>query len=246
MERSLAWLLVLASSSFLVACKKSDDHGAEPGELGRGTFKYACGQGGADAQCNDDADLAIVDPSTNLPSVALSSTFNVGFLPNDDSDGTLRGTQSGDADFLAIDSSVGSAQYVAERTGYVAVIGLDDHPLDLVHVKIESIDHLEFANTNPSAGGTLKGQVTVPGLTISASASSAPTMLVRVVPMTADRRLLAGALACKWTTSDATIVAIDGGATQNIVKVDLLKNGTATLHVTLGALSGDVTLTVGA
>jgi hypothetical protein len=234
-----AFSLAIAIAS--LACKKSDETGVQVGELGRGTFVYICGSG-ADAQCNDNADLSIVDPSTNLPSVALGSTFNVNYRSNGDKS-TTGPTQSGDLDFLSVDTA--STGYDAKRVGLVALLGIYHGRVeDLVHAHIEALDHLEFANTNPSGGGSFKGEVTVPGLNVDASATAAPTMLVRVVPMTKDRRLLAGALPCQWTTSDATTAAIDGASTGNIVSVKLLKSGTATLHVTLGPLAGDVTLTI--
>ena len=232
-----------SSLALLVACKSSTtEHGVQAGELGRGTFTYSCGSG-ADAECNDNSDLAIVDPATNLPSVAVGATFSIGYKSNQTN--AVGISQSGDLDLLAVDSKGSKPGFLAKRAGFVAVVGVYLVNEDLVHVHVEELDHLEFANTTPTAGGSFKGAVTVPGLTVSASAAVAPTMLLRVVPMTKDRRLLAGALACQWTSTDPTLIQIDGPATQNIVSIKLLKSGTGKLHVTLGTLASDVTLTVG-
>ncbi len=245
---TLGLLSALGALVTLTGCKKTDDptHGVQPGELGRGKFSYVCGHG-ADAQCNDNADIPIVDPSTNLPNVAVGSTFSVAYKSNaDEAKGAGTGiTQSGDLDLLAIDTSGAAPGYQAKRVGFVAVLGIWSGNEDLVHLKIVDVDHLEFANTEPTGGGSFKGKVTVPGLDLTLSSSSAASMLFRVVPLTKDRRLLAGALTCKWTTSDPTVLAIDGDDTQNILKTKLLKTGVAKLHVTLGAKSGDVTVTVG-
>ena len=116
---------------------------------------------------------------------------------------------------------------------------------DVAHMLFQTIDHLEFAHTNPT-GGSFKGNVTVPGLSITVSVAGGPvTQLFRVVPMTADRKLLAGSLPCMWTSSDATTAQVTTDPTQNIVTVQLNKAGTATLHVTLGSAAADVTVTLG-
>lgn len=228
----------LLASVAVTGCDSTQSgNGQQPGELGRGTFTYTCGPG-ADAQCNQNADLAIVDPSTNLPPIALGSTFDLGY-----SNGA---TQADDTAGIVLDQAVNL--YGAAQTGYVAVFGLrgsgSSAPAeDLVHLKIVSVDHLEFAQTSPS-GGTFKGVVTAPGITVNVTVGSGtPTQLLRVVPMTSDRKLIAGALPCNWTSNDPTIAQVASDPGQNIVTVKLLKAGTTKVHVTLGSLAGDVTVT---
>jgi hypothetical protein len=228
-------LVVLAAAG----CSSSPGNGTSPGELGRGKFSYYCDPNYkvADAQCNDNADLAIVDPSTNLPSIALGASFNVTFSDGRD--------YTDDTNAIALDPN--TMRFVAIETGYAVLVGHRDdqgNAEDLVHVTIEQIDHIEFAHTAPM-GGSFKGEVTAPGLMASFTVQGGPvTQLFRVVPLTKDRRLLAGALPVKWTSSDPSVVQVMTDPTQNIITVQILKSGTATLHVTLGETAGDVTLTV--
>jgi hypothetical protein len=227
----------------VAACSSSSGNGVQPGELGRGKFAYACGPG-ADAQCNDNADLAIVDPATNLPPIALGSIFSVGYT---DKYGGSQHTYIADSSFFA----VRDGWLVALQTGEAAIWGespgsSDYKPKleDMVHVKVVSVDHLELAQTKPM-GGSFKGVVTVPGLTATATLAGAPvTQLFRVVPMTADRKLVAGGLLCSWTSNNPQVATIMTDPTKNIVTVQYAQAGMATLHVTLGALAADVNVTV--
>jgi hypothetical protein len=217
-----------------LGCSSASGNGAQAGELGRGTFSYVCGPG-ADAQCNSNADLPIVDPSTNLPPVALGSLFDLDYAPGR--------VESDDEAVLPV---VDNQWFYAKGSGYVAVVGSKGGTADdLVHVLVEPIDHLEFAQSAVT-GGSFMGEVTVPGLTATVTVNGGPlTQYYRVVPLTQDRKLLAGGLPCMWTSSNPSVGRVVSDPAQNIVQVQFSQNGMVTFHVTLGSAAGDVNVTVG-
>ncbi|MBI5538229.1 MAG: hypothetical protein HY898_36240 [Deltaproteobacteria bacterium] len=242
-------IVVAAAIAALSGCDKSKDASAsQAGELGRGTFTYVCGTG-ADAQCNDNSDLALVDPATNFPPIALGATFSSSFKVNDAQDPSA--VMSAVPDML--DSETVPKYLIAKKVGWVALLGMESaggtRVSDLIHAKVEPLDHLEVAQSAPTGGGgaDFKGKVTAPGIdvTITGSTPSTPvTQMFRVVPMTKDRKLLAGALPCQWTTSNEAVARITTDAGQNIITVEL-KPGDATLKAALGGLTVDVKVKVG-
>jgi hypothetical protein len=244
-------LTVVAIAS--LGCNSDAEKGTQAGELGRGKFQYVCGStGDPDAQCNENADLAIVDPATNMPAIALGGRFAVTFIKKDAPSGNTGVYAQGLSELTAFDYK--DQFHTAKKAGWAALIGFTDgggysNARDLVHVRIEPIDHLEVAQTTPTGGGggDFKGKVTVPGLTVDVTVSSPTTpvtQMFRVVPLTLDRRLLAGALACQWTSSNPSVANITTDPTKNIITVEL-KPGTATIHVTLGDKATDVQVKVG-
>jgi len=243
---TVAWAVVA-----LVSCNSSSGPPKQPGELGRGVFSYSCGPG-ADAQCNQNADLAPLDQSTNLPPVAVGAVFGITFAMNP----ATAGDQPNPGHTKAVATSfvdVGGANlFTAKRAGYTAIIGYAGVPIeaneeavDLVHTHLAAIDHIEFAQSS-AMGGNFQNEVTVAGLAVNVTVSGSPvTQLFRVVPVTPDHKLLAGALPVMWTSSDPTTAPITTDPTQNIITVQFNSAGTVTLHATLASFSGDVTVTVG-
>jgi hypothetical protein len=73
------------------------------------------------------------------------------------------------------------------------------------------------------------------------------TFRFRVTPAAADgKTILAGSFPCMWTTSDKDIANITTDPTDNIVTiVSGPKQGTATIHVTLGPMATDIPITLG-
>jgi hypothetical protein len=249
-------LAVLCSAG----CKSTDSgNGKQVGELGRGVFGYVCGSG-ADAQCNDNADVAIVDPSTNLPVVAVGGSFFVTYASNASSTNNVPDGHTDTVDTTFIDVDPTGTQYVAKRAGYAVLYGLQgtvamtachavscdgDAPEDLVHLLLQPVDHIEFAHS-AVMGGSFKQEVTTPGGgMVSLTVNGQPlTELFRVVPMTKDRNLLAGSLPIMWTSSDTSVGQITTDPTQNIITLQLEKAGTTMLTATLATMMGTLTVTV--
>jgi hypothetical protein len=243
-----------------VGCSSSSNgNGKQAGELGRGVFGYSC-VSAADAQCNNNADVAIVDASTNLPSVAVGATFYVTYASNASSTNNVPDGHVDTVDTTFIDIDATGIEFVAKRAGLAVLYGLQgtvamtachsvtcdgDAPEDLVHLQLQAIDHIEFAHS-ALMGGTFKGEVTTPGGgMVSLTVNGQPlTELFRVVPMTKDRKLLAGSLPIMWTSSDTTVGQITTDPTQNIVTLQLEKAGTTMLTATLATMMGTLTVTV--
>lgn len=250
---------VLIALAALGCSSSSSNNGKQVGELGRGTFAYAC-TSMADAQCNDNADVAIVDPSTNLPTVAVGGTFQVTYYSNGNQGSTPDGhTDTVDAAFIDVDTS--GMSYVAKRAGYGVIYGVPGGsschtrmcdgtaPQDLVHMYLQPVDHIEFAHS-AVMGGSFKGEATTPGggMVMFTVNGQPATQLFRVVPMTKDRKLLAGSLPIMWTSSNTMVGQITTDPTQNIITLQLSTAGTTMLTATVtapaGALTGTLTVTV--
>ena len=70
------------------------------------------------------------------------------------------------------------------------------------------------------------------------------TIEFRVSPVTADDRILAGALPCAWSSSNSSVAQIVGASDENVIDVSTGQAGSTTIGVQLGSLTASVPLTV--
>ena len=244
MRRIQRGICIVMAPLALAACEESGGGGppTQEGELGNGTFTYDC-HVESDAQCDDSSVVAPVDETLkSLPSVAVGATFQVNYS----SKGSTPYTTSPVPEFIVEESEdpdgdgVSIGFYRAVRPGIGVLLGQSSAgPEDLVHVRLEEV--ADVVVTRIDAGGNFGFD----GAGVIDVNVKLEETYFRAVPVTADKRLLSGGLPCMWTSSDAEVVAIDSEPTDNVVHVQMKKEGTATLRVDLGGISKEVTLTVG-
>jgi hypothetical protein len=241
-QHSKRSIFIMFAAFALASCgETSGPEAVQEGELGNGTFIYDCHEE-SDAQCDENSVLALPDETLKtLPSVAVGAAFRVRYDPKE-GDGSI---DSPVPDFItneAVMSEGGSGAVFlrAARAGIGVLSGsVSIYPEDLVHVRIEEAKDLVVTRIDTTGNFGFDGAGVV-----DVSVKLEDTYF-RVVPVTEDKRILSGALPCMWTTSDEAVVTITSDPTSNVVGVQMKQQGTATLHVKLGDLEKDVTVTVG-
>lgn len=235
-------ILILFAASALASCNEAGGPEAvQEGELGNGTFVYDCHEE-SDAQCDANSVLALPDETLKtLPSIAVGAAFSVRYDPKE-GDGSI---DSPVPDFITNEAVMsenggGSVFLRAARAGIGVLSGsVGIYPEDLVHVRIEEAKDIVVTRIDTSGNFGFDGAGVV-----DVSVKLEETFF-RAVPVTEDKRILSGALPCMWTTSDEAVVAITSDPTSNVVQAQMKQQGTATLHVKLGDIEKDVTVTVG-
>ncbi|MSP25972.1 MAG: hypothetical protein EXR75_12595 [Myxococcales bacterium] len=232
-----ALLIFAALSGCYPKGKDESKTASEGGELGNGTFTYACGPL-SDAFCVVDADkpAASADQSVPFPVVATGSRFTMTYKSDEPPASPFWVTVLAPEFFTATEEG---KYLIARLHGFAALGGPEgDGGLeDLTHLEIADPVALRFSQEDTS--GNINGSFG--GLDVAVSSA---LHRFRVAPVDAADGLLAGALPCSWTTSDASVVAITTDVASNVIEVSFGKAGTATLGATLGDLSGEVQVTV--
>lgn len=217
----------LLAISALLGCD-DDEENQLAGELGEGTFTYLC-QLDSDAQCDrgeETSDLA-------LANIALQGRFGIAYSES------VEYLQPASTDRLDYDDA--AELWVAGQTGWVGVMAINNlgRVDDFAHFYV--VEPVGLRISQRQASGEFTGSFG--GVSISVSAQSPITL--RVAPTDDQDAVLAGALDCSWTSSDPATARIAGDATDNVILVEPLQNGTATLSVSLGELTAQTTIEVG-
>lgn len=245
MRAGLACLLVAS----LVACdddttgdKSSGSQAPEPskegGLFGNAVFTYKC-LSPSDAQCDNDALGTGAGGSTSrLPQIAEGSTFAL--TPQ-----LTALAPPGDPPVITAlhptFATVNGEAITAVKEGYTTLgFNRGAEVVDLLNVEIVKPDGMHLASADPTSDFK---DLSVSGGGVKATATF--TFRFRALPGKGSAPL-AGSFPCLWTTSDKDIANITTDATDNIVTIVTgTKQGTATIHVTLGPYASDIPLTVG-
>ncbi len=205
----------------------------QKGDLGNATFTYQCGPD-SDPQCNADSELAPIGKGSQFPTLALGSTF------------LLQAQRAGEAGTGALtvtpvstgflDADASGKLMIAKRAGVVTVLATSGtDTIDLTTVVVTAPDHVKLLQGSPT-NSFKNGSVVVGPGGVTAQANVQVTFKFRAFAVDKSDGVLAGALPCNWTTSDATIANITTPANANIVSVVSGKAGTATITNTIGGL----------
>lgn len=229
----------------------SVDAAGERGELNNGTFFYVCNDK-ADAQCDEDAVVGARDPATSaFPPLARGGRFSVRFEYDDDP--VLLNYLIFAGPY--VEGMEGSPVFTAVAPGVTAVAAVDESSslaYDLVHLTVVEPAALRISETTTTqervediaAGVDLElGSDAV--LDITAEVTLATRTFFRAAPVDGAGNVLAGALDTTWTSSDPGVVAIVSDPENNVIEIEPLGSGTATLTVTMGDLTATVPVEAG-
>lgn len=234
MRRRLA-LAVLAALA-ATGCGDSDVDGTL-GENGEGVFRYTCIEDG-DARCNETAAVSSIETSGTLGvnlelphAIAVDARFDLTYV----------GDAFDDGDFLVVDIEPARGDLVTHAGGFQIAVpgpfaflarnGPRRRVIDFIHLEARRVEELAVWHA----------QAKITALDLAAGA----TTDVAVVPTDGDGTALAGALGFNWTTSDPSVVVIEGtGINEDEVQVTAAAAGSATITVTQGELSRQIDVTV--
>jgi hypothetical protein len=234
--------LALSLAITAVGCEdKGGSAAARGGQLGAATFTYVCGKG-EDPQCNTDSELAQPGEFSTFPRIAVGAAFGLGIKPKE---------RQFDNDSLKLDFSEtlfevdeAKTNFKGKSPGVMSILAnYNSETLDLTWLEVVKADHIKLIQGTPD-GKFKDGSIKIGPDGVAGQANVQFTFKFRAVAADKDDKLLAGALPCMWTTSDAAIANITSPPTANIVTVVSGNPGTATVHVTLGDMQGDITLKV--
>jgi hypothetical protein len=206
------------------------------GELGNGTFTYECPPGndvdvGCDPTNEPEASTSFEEAdsgTTSIPPViAVGAAFTVTFTTANDA-----GVIQGDNGYTVTPASTRLAvqsgdELVAQRPGYLALLAAS--------LGTGSVDDFIFVRFAPIASIT-------PTLSVVSVAPEAIETL-SVTAQDAQMEALAGRLSCSWTSGDKNIV-FNGPTSGASVRVEGLTEGNATVKVTCGPASSEVSVRV--
>ena len=237
----LIWLLPILA----VGCEPKEKMTGPPvkvGEIGSATFVYGCGPD-SDVQCNMDAELAPKAMNTVFPQVAVGSKFAITTVTNVEA-GTGAPLGVGTAGTVMVDVDPMSKLLLGKKEGYGALLALSGTTVvDITSIHLAVPTKLEILQGTPD-GKFLGGSVSIGPGGVSATSSVVYTFRFRAIPKDDSGGILAGALPCNWTTSDANVAKITTPPQQNIVTVVSGTAGTANIDVTLGPLKGQIVIKV--
>ena len=244
-SRAMRLARVALAAVLLVACDDKKTNTGPPtkvGEIGAALYTYGCA-GDSDAQCDVDAELAPKAMNTQFPRVASGSRLSIT---------AARKVEAGAGAMLSV-APVGVALFdvdaqtkvlSAKRAGWGSLLAMDNATVvDLTAISIGDPKTLKLLQATPD-GKFLGGSVTIGPGGVSATANVQYTFRFRALPLDDRGQILAGALPCAWTTSDANVAKLTSNPADNIAVVVSGAAGTATVKVTLGPLSGEVAIKV--
>lgn len=224
-QRVLGFFAVLALAAPVSGCLTT-------GELGGGSFGYACPNQGNDAAC----DTAFDGQELALPrKVAVGSVFSLSFH-GDASSPVAYVVYPASADIL----SPSGSGFVFQKPLFAAVLARDvgGRVGDFIHLKGAAVDHL----------AVLKLSNVVNDLKLSVDQS----VTLHVVPMDETGEVLAGAFTYTWTDKGAGAVIdfanetdLSGNPKSNTIVVTGKAAGTVDLAVQTGKSTVVVHVTVG-
>jgi hypothetical protein len=225
----------------VVGCEDKDKSAAvRGGQLGAAEFSYICGRG-EDPQCNTDSELAQPGEFSSFPRIAVGASFGLGVKPKKGPDGNAITLDFSETIFEVDEAKT---NFKGKTPGVMSVLAIRySEVVDLTWMEIVKADHIKLIQGTPD-GKFKDGSIKIGPEGVSGQASVQFTFKFRAVAADKDDKLLAGAFPCMWTTSDATIANITSSPTANIATVVSGNPGTATIHVTLGDMQGDITLKV--
>lgn len=245
MRAGLAFLLVAS----LVACdddktgdKSSNNTPPEPskegGLFGNAVFTYKC-LSLSDAQCdNDELGAGAGGSTSRLPQIAEGSTFAL-------TSELTASAPPGDPPILTAlhpaFATVDGEVITAVKEGYTTLgFSRGNDIVDLLNVEIVKPDGMHLASKDPTSEFK---DISLSSGGVKATATF--TFRFRALPGKGNAPL-AGSFPCLWTTSDKDVADITSDPTDNIVTIVTgTKQGTATIHVTLGPYANDIPITVG-
>lgn len=238
--RSRAFPFALVIAMLAAGCddKTASTPDAQPppqqqGDIGNATFTYQCGPD-SDPQCNVDSELAPIAKDSQFPVIAAGSTFLLQAQ-------RARDAGTGPLDVVPvstsfIDKDTTGKLMTAKRAGVTTVLAKNGaDTVDLTTVVLTAPDHVKLLQGSPT-GSFQNGSVVIGPNGVTAQANVQYTFKFRAFAVDKSDGVLAGALPCQWTTSDATIANITTPPQQNIVTVVSGKAGTATITNTIGTL----------
>jgi hypothetical protein len=191
------------------------------GGLGQASFTYVCPTGGGphapgpDAWCDSTADRSAI------PDVAIGAPFRLAV--DRDSTGGPQPAVPG----LAQSTPQGWALAQEGWLGFLAWSGPD--VIDFTHVRGEPVASLVWDDAEDATPTSL-------------AVSSSPVLL-SVSPMDANGATLGGALACTFSVSDPSVLAVTG--TGRVASVLGLASGDATLTAACGGVEARTSIHVG-
>jgi hypothetical protein len=202
----------------LTACAPTSTPNEQVGTLGNGTFNYAC-------ISNDDPECpnALGTTPATFPTIALGGTFSITYTSTNSSDpsATVMAVSPSffanqGEDFTAI--LTGTPSFVAETPAGAV--------LDYTTVTVASINSISVSDTT--------------------RVSSEPYHSYLATAMGAVNEPLGGRVLYTWSSSDPSVLTLQGGqeTPSSSVHVVWLKNGTATLTATSGTVSGSLSINV--
>jgi hypothetical protein len=207
------------ASLTLAACAPGPTPNDQAGTLGNGSFSYAC-ISNDDPECPDSLDAA----ATTFPTIALGGTFNITYMSTNSSYPTATVmavspeyfVNQGE-DFTAI--LTGTPSFVAETPAGAV--------LDYTSVTVASINSIVVSDT-------------------TSADDSEPYHSYLSTAMGAVDEPLGGRVLYNWSSSDPTVLTLQGGqeTPASSVHVVWLKNGTATLTAASGSVSGSLSINV--
>lgn len=246
--RGRAGRLFAAAATFvaLAGCNASDfDQSRVEGDLGRGDFKYEC-VSPADVACEFRCTLFDCEASaTNerasvFPTrVAVGSLFALTYDHHNNEAASSRyrvvpASPSWVDTAAGANPSPGSAAetFVARRTGQLAFLARNQsgHVADFLHVEFAPLDHLEVNDFG--------------AVTATAKLSPGEDIVLQAYPQGQDGRVLGGSLSYAWASSDEAIASVKVGSASDRIKIEAKAAGTATVRVSVGEISREITIVV--
>jgi hypothetical protein len=210
----------------ITACDPLRNQTGIEGELGNGKFTYECAAV-ADPLCdNGETEIALDND------IAKGSRFEMKYRARDSG---MTGVVSA-SDVRLEELSSSSGVFEAKEVGKVGIVarrGSTD--LDILHVYVAEVDHLEI-----EAGLATN----TPTVTTSFDADAGDHIVLRGFAVDDRSNLLAGALDCQWSVDDPTLVSIDSLEGDNRIDITALSEGTATLTLTMGEQTAQFTVNV--
>ena len=215
------------------------DSAYKTGSLGNGGFVFACSDGVA---CSEFSTGDAKDFPKN--GVALGSTFNISFVPNDAMNASaINGTPADDKDIAV--SGLGpffsggpDGILASDREGYGAIVA--EHAngvvVDFVNVRIAKPSNLEIYETTSIFGNAAKD------VGASLTLKVGDTKRLRTVAMDAASNVLAGSLRSEWSSNAENVFRVS--VTNGVATVQALAAGSAVLSVTGGTFTRTVPVTV--
>jgi hypothetical protein len=230
MTRLLATALAVGAA-LLVGCQASDAAYA-PGQLGNGGFYFSCDDAVA---CARYSNLASQFPKT----VALGSTFAVGFVPTSSSGSSLSASPEPGVTVQPVSSvyvSRGASGLAAIKAGYATLASRDaaGQLVDYVVLRVARPDALSvYAADDLAAKPSLVSTITL---------ARGDTRAFRAFAQE-KKENLAGSLQVEWTSSAPGIVAVESTA-QGKVTIAARAAGKATLTATGGTFTQSIPVEV--
>jgi hypothetical protein len=216
---------------------------AAPATVEARGFGYLCSGAPSDAACNESPGVAATPLDVGLPErIAVGSSVRFTFWPP--------GHASGSAPVPVADESAGVLQRAADaahgfrvdRPGSIALAAFAPSGEVIGRARLEAfaVDHVGF-DRFASDEAQPASQQSIPRARLERLGDRT---ILRAVPMNAEGDVLAGALACKWTSSNPGVVDVQGPTNGNFVTVLATGAGQTTLHVDLGGASADLPIDV--